>query len=160
MQTSKSLKALVAFSLILSTQVFAQSDVIVTQSTSDSRTTSISDSTTTVKSPPPSAISPAVTVINSDVCVTAFSGAAQTQILGISMGGTQRDYNCERLKLSRSLYDMGMKVAAVAVMCQDRRVFDSMMAAGTPCPIDGKIGTDAKLAWEENPNRIPQPVKE
>lgn len=156
-------KNFVAVSIVLaalsaSTQAFAQSDPIITQSTSDSRTTS--ESTTTVKSPPPSAISPAITVINSDVCVTAASGAVQTQILGISMGITERDYNCERLKLSRSLYDMGMKVAAVSVMCQDRRVFDSMMAAGTPCPIDGKIGADAKLAWEENPGRIPKPVIE
>lgn len=146
--------ALAAFS------AFAQSDPIVTQSTSDSRTSSVSESTTTVKSPPPSAISPAVTVINSDVCVTAASGAVQTQILGVSMGITERDFNCERLKLSRSLYDMGMKVAAVSVMCQDRRVFDSMMAAGTPCPIDGKIGIEAKAAWEENPGRIPKPVIE
>jgi hypothetical protein len=138
--------------------VWAQNDPIITQSTSDSRNTTVTE--TTVKSPPPSAISPAVTVINSDVCVTAYSGAAQTQILGISMGGTQRDYNCERLKLSRSLYDMGMKVAAVAVMCQDRRVFDSMMAAGTPCPIDGKIGADAKATWDASPARIPKPVKE
>jgi hypothetical protein len=138
--------------------ILAQTDPIITQSTSDSRTTTVNE--TNVKSPPPSAISPAVTVINSDVCVTAYSGAAQTQILGISLGGTERDYNCERLKLSRSLYDMGMKVAAVAVMCQDRRVFDSMMAAGTPCPIDGKIGTDAKDTWEANPTRIPRPVKE
>jgi len=138
----------------------AQSDPIITQSTSDSRTSSTSESTTTVKSPPPSAISPAVTVINSDVCVTAASGAVQTQIFGISVGVTERDFNCERLKLSRSLYDMGMKVAAVAVMCQDRRVFDSMMAAGTPCPIDGKIGAEAKLAWEADPKRIPRPVVE
>lgn len=137
---------------------WGQSDPIVTQSTSAS--TSFSESKTTVHSPPPSAISPAVTVINSDVCVTAFSGAAQTQILGISLGGTERDFNCERLKLSRSLYDMGMKVAAVAVMCQDRRVFDSMMAAGTPCPIDGKIGDAARAVWEENPSRIPRPVVE
>ena len=146
--------------MLAAVSVSAQTDPIITQSTSDSKSTSISESTTTVKSPPPSAISPAVTVINSDVCVTAFSGAAQTQILGISMGGTERDYNCERLKLSRSLYDMGMKVAAVAVMCQDRRVWDSMMSAGTPCPIDGKIGVEAKAAWEAEPNRIPRPVVE
>jgi hypothetical protein len=154
-------KQFVAASIVLAAfSAFAQSDPIVTQSTSDSRTSSTSESTTTVKSPPPSAISPAITVINSDVCVTAASGAVQTQILGISMGITERDYNCERLKLSRSLYDMGMKVAAVSIMCQDRRVFDSMMAAGTPCPIDGKIGVEAKAVWEENPNRIPTPVKE
>lgn len=146
--------------LSVSTQASAQSDPIITQSTSDSTSRSISESTTTVKSPPPSAISPAITVINSDICVTAASGAVQTQILGVSMGITERDFNCERLKLSRSLYDMGMKVAAVSVMCQDRRVFDSMMAAGTPCPIDGKIGAEAKAAWEENPGRIPRPVIE
>ena len=138
----------------------AQSDPIVTQSTSDSRTTSSSDSKTTVISPPPSAIAPSVTSINSDICVTGFSGAAQTQIFGISFGSTRVDYNCERLKLSKTLYDMGMKVAAVSTMCQDRRVFDAMMNAGTPCPIDGKIGAEAKEIWDATPGRIPAVVRE
>ena len=138
----------------------AQTDPIVTQSTSDSKTSSISDSKTTVVSPPPSAIAPSVTSINSDICVTGFSGAAQTQIFGISFGSTRVDYNCERLKLSKTLYDMGMKVAAVAAMCQDRRVFDAMMNAGTPCPIDGKIGADAKAIWDAEPARIPASVRE
>ena len=138
----------------------AQSDPIVTQSTSDSKVYNKSDSTTTVHSPPPSAIAPAVTVINNDVCAVAASGAVQTQILGISMGGTMTDYNCERIKLSRSLFDMGMKVAAVATMCQDRRVWDAMMDAGTPCPIDGKIGAEAKAQWEANPDRTPRKVVE
>jgi hypothetical protein len=136
----------------------ATAQPIVTDSTSNSY--SKSESTTTVHSPPPSAISPAVTTINSDVCAVGYGGAAQTQILGISFGGTTTDYNCERLKLSKTLYDMGMKVAAVATLCQDRRVWDSMMAAGTPCPVDGKIGQEAKLVWDENPNRIPKPVIE
>ena len=138
----------------------AQSDPIVTQSTSDSKTSSISDSKTTVVSPPPSAIAPSVTSINSDICVTGVSGAAQTQIFGLSFGNTQVDYNCERLKLSKTLYDMGMKVAAVAAMCQDRRVFDAMMNAGTPCPIDGKIGAEAKEIWDADPARIPAIVRE
>jgi hypothetical protein len=138
----------------------AQTDPIVTQSTSDSKTSSTSDSKTTVVSPPPSAIAPSVTSINSDICVTGFSGAAQTQIFGISFGGTRVDYNCERLKLSKTLYDMGMKVAAVATMCQDRRVFDAMMNAGTPCPVDGKIGADAKAIWDAEPARIPASVVE
>ena len=138
----------------------AQSDPIVTQSTSDSRTSSTSDSKTTVVSPPPSAIAPSVTSINSDICVTGFSGAAQTQIFGISFGSTRVDYNCERLKLSKTLYDMGMKVAAVSTMCQDRRVFDAMMNAGTPCPIDGKIGAEAKEIWDAAPGRIPAVVIE
>ena len=132
----------------------------MTQSTSDSRTTSTSDSKTTVVSPPPSAIAPSVTSINSDICVTGFSGAAQTQIFGISFGSTRVDYNCERLKLSKTLYDMGMKVAAVSTMCQDRRVFDAMMNAGTPCPIDGKIGAEAKEIWDAAPGRIPAVVRE
>jgi hypothetical protein len=149
-----------AFSAVaLASAALAQSDPIVTQSTSESTSSTKSDSTTKVYSPPPSAISPSITVINNDVCVTASSGAVQTQIFGLSLGVTERDYNCERLKLARSLYDMGMKVAAVAVMCQDRRVFDSMMAAGTPCPVDGKIGAEAKAVWDANPDRIPQKVK-
>jgi hypothetical protein len=138
----------------------AQSDPIVTQSTSDSKTSSISDSKTTVVSPPPSAIAPSITSINSDICVTGVSGAAQTQIFGLSFGNTQVDYNCERLKLSKTLYDMGMKVAAVAAMCQDRRVFDAMMNAGTPCPVDGKIGAEAKAIWDADPARIPASVRE
>jgi len=138
----------------------AQSDPIVTQSTSDSKTSSISDSKTTVVSPPPSAIAPSITSINSDICVTGVSGAAQTKIFGLSFGNTQVDYNCERLKLSKTLYDMGMKVAAVAAMCQDRRVFDAMMNAGTPCPIDGKIGAEAKAIWDADPSRIPASVRE
>ena len=92
---------------------------------------------------------------NNDLCTTGTSGAVQTQIFGVSTGGTVRDENCERLKLSKTLYDMGMKVAAVATMCQDRRVFDAMNNAGTPCPVDGKIGVEAKAVWDEHPDRIP-----
>jgi len=138
---------------------FTMADPIVTDSTSRSYTDSTSNSTTTVKSPPPTAVAPAITVINSDVCAVGYSGAAQTQILGIAFGGSVTDKNCERLKLARGVYDMGMKVAAVAVMCQDERVFSAMMNAGTPCPVDGKIGEQAKAIWEAEPNRKPQKVK-
>lgn len=137
----------------------AMAEPIVTDSTSRSTTDSTSNSTTTVKSPPPTAVAPAITVINSDVCAVGYSGAAQTQILGISFGGATTDKNCERLKLARGIYDMGMKVAAVSIMCQDERVFTAMMNAGTPCPADGKIGEQAKQIWESNPERVPQKVK-
>jgi hypothetical protein len=93
---------------------------------------------------------------NNDLCTTGTSGAVQTQILGVSTGGTVRDMNCERLKLSKTLFDMGMKVAAVATMCQDRRVFDAMMQAGTPCPYEGKIGDTARDLWAENPEKLPK----
>lgn len=132
-------------------------DPIITDSTS--RSTTESTSTTTVKSPPPTAVAPAITSINSDLCAVAASGAVQTQILGISIGSTFVDKNCERLKISKTLFDMGMKVAAVSVMCQDERVFTAMMNAGTPCPVDGKIGEAARDIWEANPSRQPQKVK-
>jgi hypothetical protein len=158
-----------AMSVILATVALAaqaQSDPIVTDSTSrstnnntntntninhstgDVTNRNISDSTQTIKSPPPTAVAPAVTTINNDVCAVVASGAVQTQIFGFSMGGTMRDMNCERIKLSKNLYDMGMKVAAVATLCQDERVFAAMIAAGTPCPVDGKIGSQAKAEWD------------
>jgi hypothetical protein len=130
---------------------------IVTDSTTTSTVTTQADATTTVKSPPPSAISPQINTSNSDLCTTGVSGAIQTQILGISAGRTVRDMNCERLKLSKTLFDMGMKVAAVSALCQDKRVFDAMMNAGTPCPYDGVIGKEAKDLWELNGG---QPVEE
>ena len=87
--------------------------------------------------------------MNNDLCAVGVSGAAQTQILGIAIGSTFRDKNCERLKLAKNLYDMGMKVAAVATLCQDERVFVAMMSAGTPCPINGKIGAEARKEWDQ-----------
>ena len=153
--------------LFVMTTFNAWAQPIVTDSTSNSTSYSKSDSTTTVKSPPPTAVAPAVTVINSDVCAVGASAAVQTQILGISMGGTTTDKNCERLKLARGIYDMGMKVAAVAVMCQDDRVFKAMLDAGTPCPIQGKIGESAKELWiakgrikEEDIVQAPEKKKE
>ena len=116
-----------------------------------------SDITQRVIQPPPTAVAPTMmSGGNTDLCSTGTSGSVQTQIFGVSSGGTVRDMNCERLKLSKTLYDMGMKVAAVATMCQDRRVFDAMMAAGTPCPYEGKIGVQAKVEWEANADKIPK----
>ena len=135
--------ALSAFSVLAQT--------IVTESTSNSTstTTSRNQSETTVNSPPPSAIAPSVNSMNNDLCAVGVSGAAQTQILGIAIGSTFRDKNCERLKLAKNLYDMGMKVAAVATLCQDERVFVAMLNAGTPCPVNGKIGAEARKEWDE-----------
>lgn len=142
---NKKIAAAVLF--VMTTQI-AIAEPIVTDSTSRSTTDSTSTSTTTIKSPPPTAVAPAITTINNDVCATAASGAVQTQILGISLGTTVRDMNCERIKLSKNLYDMGMKVAAVATLCQDDRVFQAMLDAGTPCPTNGKIGESAKEIWK------------
>lgn len=128
---------------------------ICTIAETDSTVTSGGESTTNINSPPPSAIAPGINMSNSDLCTVGVSGAVQTQILGISAGKTVRDMNCEKLKNAKTLYDMGMKVAAVSTMCQDPRIFQAMMDAGTPCPYDGMIGTEAKTAWEANPDKIP-----
>lgn len=144
--------------LVFSAAVSAEEDVIITDSTTDS--TIKTDSTTTLKSPPPSAITPTMNISNSDLCTVGVAGAVQTQILGISMGTTQRDMNCEKLKNAKTLYDMGMKVAAVSVMCQDKRVFDAMMMAGTPCPYDGLIGADAKAGWETHTDIQPELIED
>lgn len=130
-------------------------DPIVTNSTSNSTVTTNGTNKTTVNSPPPSAISPSINSSNSDLCTVGISGAVQTQILGISGGSTIRDLNCERLKIAKTIYDMGMKVAAVSVMCQDDRVFRAMEMAGTPCPFLGKIGDDAQKEWDANKDLKP-----
>ena len=153
-------KLIFGTTLILSVQVLAL-DPIVTDSTTKSSVHTTGDITTTVKSPPPSAISPSLSGGNgNDQCIVGVSGAVQTQILGISMGSTIRDMNCERLKNSKTLFDMGMKVAAVSVLCQDVRVFDAMMMAGTPCPYHGIIGTDARIAWQNDELNRPKTEEE
>ena len=108
---------------------------------------------------PPTASAPSIVINNSDVCKSAASAAIQTQIFGFASGITVTDENCERLKLARSLYGMGMKVAAVSMLCQDARAFDAMWMAGTPCPYEGTIGDDAKKNWEENPEDVPNDSK-
>ena len=102
-------------------------------------------STVVTNNTPPTANAPSVVVNNSDICKTAASTAVQTQILGLATGITITDENCERIKLSRSLYSMGMKVSAVSTLCADYRIFDSMWMAGTYCPYMGAIGVEAKL---------------
>ena len=118
-------------------------------------TNTVSSTVVTDKSVP-TANAPSVVVNNSDICRTAASTAVQTQVLGIASGITITDENCERIKLSRSLYSMGMKVAAVSTLCADPRVFDAMHMAGTYCPYMGAIGEDARKGWEENTDMVPE----
>jgi len=89
------------------------------------------------------------------MCKSGVGGGVQSSVIGLALGATVVDDNCERIKLSRSLYQMGMKVAAVSTLCQDGRVFDAMMMAGTPCPIEGKIGKEAMALWEQNQDQVP-----
>ena len=128
--------------LFLSTKIFA----------ADTNTVS---STVVTNNTPPTANSPSVVVNNSDVCTSAYSGAIQTQVLGISSGVTIKDTNCEMIKLARSLYGMNMRVAAVSTLCADYRIFDAMWMSATYCPFMGAIGEDAKSGWEKNRHLVP-----
>ncbi len=102
------------------------------------------------EAPPASAIAPSIMSYSQDLCTVGRSGAFQGQVFGLSTGRTVTDENCERLKLSKYLYDTGMKVASVSILCQDPRVFNAMEMAGTPCPYQGKIGKEATVAWAKN----------
>ena len=137
----------------------AATETVITQDTTSTVTTN-GNQTTTVKSPPPSAIAPQFGGSNSDLCTISSSGSVQTQILGISLGATYTEENCLRLKKAQKLYMFGMKVAAVSVMCQDPDVWAAMMSAGTPCPIDGLIGDEAKRAWAVKTDAIPMPEEQ
>ena len=125
------------------------------QSGSESTTTINNTTNSDIRSSPPSAGAPAYNSMTQDVCAVGISAGIQTFGLGLSGGKHVIDKNCERLKLARILNDFGMKVAAVAILCQDERVFESMIQAGTPCPIDGKIGKEAKALWTKYDHERP-----
>ena len=125
------------------------------QSGSSSTSTTSNTTNSNIRSAPPSSSAPSYNSMTQDVCAVGGSLGIQTFGLGISGGKHFIDKNCERLKLARILNDFGMKVAAVAILCQDERVFESMIQAGTPCPIDGKIGKEAEALWSKYDNERP-----
>ena len=125
------------------------------ESGSESTSTTTNTTNSDIKSAPPGATAPSYNAMTQDVCAVGISAGVQTFGIGISGGKHVIDKNCERLKLARILNDFGMKVAAVAILCQDERVFESMIQAGTPCPIDGKIGKNAMALWNKYDHERP-----
>ena len=119
------------------------------ESGSTNTSTTSNSTSSNIRSAPPTANAPSFSAQSQDVCATGMSAGIQTFGIGVSGGKSFRDMNCERIKLSKVLYDFGMKVGAVAILCQDERVFEAMINAGTPCPIDGKIGKDALALWKK-----------
>jgi hypothetical protein len=105
--------------------------------------------------PVPSAIAPSMSAFSQDVCGIPVSGAVSSTVIGVSGGSVYTDSNCERIKIAKTLNDLGLKVAAVATLCADSRVWDAMLMSGTPCPIDGLIGDAARDAWiKKNPEKF------
>ena len=99
--------------------------------------------------PPPTAMAPSLSAMGQDICAVPISGAVSSTVIGVAGGTVINDKNCERIKLSKVLNDLGLKVAAVAVLCQDERVWDAMEMSGSPCPIGGSIGDTARDAWKK-----------
>lgn len=97
--------------------------------------------------PPPTAMAPSLSAMGSDICAVPVSGAVSSTVIGISGGTVLNDGNCERIKLAKTLNDLGLKVTAVAVLCADIRVWEAMEMSGSPCPIGGSIGDAARDAW-------------
>ena len=126
------------------------------QTNTTTNTTTNNSTTNGSKVPVNSANAPSYSAMSQDVCSMGVSGSVSGMSFGISGGKHFRDLNCERIKLSKVLYDYGMKIAAVSLLCQDERVFFAMEMAGTPCPFEGKIGPEALEQWNkydvERPN--------
>ena len=122
--------------------------------TSSAETNTVSS--TVVNNTPPTANAPVIPNSNSDICKVGIGGAVQNNVLGIATGVLIDDQLCQLLKLSRSMYSYGMKVSSVALLCQDHRVWTSMMDASTPCPVNGLIGAEAAAYWKENSHLIPE----
>ena len=117
--------------------------------TTNNSTTNNNNSYTGDQRTVPSASAPGISAMSQDLCTVGVSAGMQKPLIGASIGITKRDMNCERMKLSKLLFDFNMKVAAVSILCQDSRVFQSMAHAGTPCPFNGKIGDDALEEWNK-----------
>jgi hypothetical protein len=103
----------------------------------------------------PSASAPGISAMSQDLCTVGVGLGIQKPLIGGSIGITKRDMNCERMKLSKLLFDFNMKVAAVSILCQDSRVFSAMAHAGTPCPFNGKIGDEALEEWNKYDKQRP-----
>ena len=119
------------------------------QTNTTTNTTTNNSTTNGSDVPVNSANAPSFSAMSQDVCSTGISGGVSTMGFGLSGGKHVRDLNCERIKLSKVLFDYGMRVAAVSLLCQDERVFSAMTHAGTPCPFEGKIGNEALEQWNK-----------
>jgi hypothetical protein len=132
--------------------------LLLTASVTLAETNTVS-STVVTNSTPPTANAPTIMNNNSDICKVGVGASVQNNVVGVATGVVIDDELCQKLKLSRSMYAYGMKVAAVSILCQDARVWDAMTDAGTPCPARGSIGAEAAEYWTDNPDEIPDGSK-
>jgi hypothetical protein len=73
-------------------------------------------------------------VSSNDTCMGSASGSANVPGFGISVGKTYTDSNCVMLKNAREFWNMGMKAAALALMCNDAANKEALELTGFVCP--------------------------
>ena len=102
-----------------------------------------------------SAITPSYMSNGVETCLKGIGSSVQTVVVGWSKGKYKIDEECNRRRDAKVLSDLGMKVAAVARMCESVEVWRSMFISGTPCPIlsNGRliVGKRAFLVMKMNP---------
>lgn len=102
-----------------------------------------------------SAITPSYMSNGVETCLKGIGSSVQTVVVGWSEGKYKIDEECNRRRDAKVLSDLGMKVAAVARMCESVEVWRSMFISGTPCPIlsNGRliVGKRAFLVMKMNP---------
>jgi hypothetical protein len=106
--------------------------------------------------PVPTAIAPSISAYSQDLCVVPVTGAVSGGIISVAGGTTVEDKACQARKYAKVLNDLGLKVAAVSVMCQSSiEVWEAMEMSGSPCPIGASTGIAARSAWYElHPERF------
>jgi len=82
-----------------------------------------------------SAIAPSYLSSGAETCLQGSGTSLQTGVVGMARGSFKRDPDCSRRRDAKVLSDLGMRVAAVARMCESVDVWRSMFLSGTPCPI-------------------------
>jgi hypothetical protein len=81
----------------------------------------------------PSVNGPNLTTSN-DTCMGSTSASANSAGIGLSFGTTWTDEHCKRLKMSRELWNKGMKAASLAMDCMDAAAQAALEMTGTKCP--------------------------
>tara|TARA_B100000519_G_scaffold191521_1_gene192018 strand:+ start:140 stop:766 length:627 start_codon:yes stop_codon:yes gene_type:complete len=129
---------------------YSQESTTTYQSGSSSNTTSTTNNSTSnaaSRQPVSTASAPSMQTYSQRSCIIGLTGGFSIIGFSGSLGSYVHDEHCQRIADSTMLSQLGLKIAAIARMCEDEKVFESLLQSGTPCPIlhEGKslIGAEA-----------------
>lgn len=127
-------------------------------SNNNNRTTNNSGPNAGSTMPANTAVSPSLMSSGSESCLQSISGGLQLVGIGVSSGKYIQDEECNRRRNAITLSNMGLKIGAVSLMCQNPNVWRAMLMAATPCPVVkyGKIivGKRAMLEIKQRPELL------